>query len=238
MIHIVIARHKENIDWVDKLKLPKDSKVFVYEKGGLTSKYNDIVLRNIGRESHSYCTHIVRNYNRLADWTIFLQGHPFDHKVNLDMVQQVIDNYKRLSRPLVNFAIGSASFAVCDVQDPGGLAWDDTRSRNLKSRPDMFTLRKAYDILFENDYDDVRGKFLSYMVSAQFGVHKSILKQHGKEGWETLKNYHYIDDAAAWNMEHMWPLILNPDIRINKTIFSRNYNRYKKPMFIDDTKLP
>ena len=33
-----------------------------------------MVLPNVGREQHAYLTHIVRNYDSLADWTVFLHG--------------------------------------------------------------------------------------------------------------------------------------------------------------------
>jgi hypothetical protein len=75
---IVIARYNETLDWLKK-------KVFhypyiVYNKGPNSdfykSKYFDkeIKLKNIGRESHSYFTHIIQNYDALDDITIFVPG--------------------------------------------------------------------------------------------------------------------------------------------------------------------
>lgn len=38
-----------------------------------------VSLPNIGRESHTYLTHIVNNYPDFTDFTVFLQGSPFFH---------------------------------------------------------------------------------------------------------------------------------------------------------------
>ena len=34
-----------------------------------------VVLPNVGKEQHAYLTHIVRNYDSLADRTVFMHGH-------------------------------------------------------------------------------------------------------------------------------------------------------------------
>ena len=33
-----------------------------------------MVLPNLGGEQHAYLTHIFRNYDSLADWTVFMHG--------------------------------------------------------------------------------------------------------------------------------------------------------------------
>jgi hypothetical protein len=73
-VQVIIARYREDIAWAESLGY----NYIVYDKGG----NNDPTARNltnIGREGHTYLTHIVREYDRLADMNIFLQGDPFDH---------------------------------------------------------------------------------------------------------------------------------------------------------------
>ncbi len=70
----VVARYSEDLKWIDDLCCTTT----VYNKGqspvdGATT------LSNIGRESHSYLTHIVRNYPDFPEFTVFLQGAPFFH---------------------------------------------------------------------------------------------------------------------------------------------------------------
>ena len=40
-------------------------------------------LPNVGREGHTYYKHIYDNYDTLDEYTVFLQGNPFDHSPNI-----------------------------------------------------------------------------------------------------------------------------------------------------------
>lgn len=93
-IHLVIARYKENLDWLEdtiaKLKsLSYDVHVYIYNKGNtlvkLAEEICDMVtcknLPNVGRESHTYLTHIIENYEKLKDnaYIVCLQGEFKEH---------------------------------------------------------------------------------------------------------------------------------------------------------------
>ena len=76
---IVVARYNENLEWTKNFL-----NVIVYNKGNpLSDDFNQKYLNNVGREGHTYYTHIYDNYDNLADYTIFLQGNPFDHSPNI-----------------------------------------------------------------------------------------------------------------------------------------------------------
>ena len=76
---IVLARYNEDIKWSKQFP-----NVIVYNKGyKLTDKVNEVLLSNVGREGHTYYKYIYDNYENLADYTIFLQGTPFDHSPNI-----------------------------------------------------------------------------------------------------------------------------------------------------------
>jgi hypothetical protein len=78
---IVVARYNEDLSWLEKI--PKNIKITIYNKGDVIinniNKAQIIPLPNIGRESHTYIYHIVKNYNNLADTTIFCQGDSIAH---------------------------------------------------------------------------------------------------------------------------------------------------------------
>jgi len=84
--NLVIAKYNENLSWLENIDINKDN-VYIYSKNGV--KYeenvykNNILLENIGRESHTYLHYIVNNYNNLNDFTVFVQGR-FDDHVSLD----------------------------------------------------------------------------------------------------------------------------------------------------------
>jgi hypothetical protein len=86
-VEIVIARYNEDISWINKI--PSKTKITIYNKGIDDIKYPSIKLPNVGRESHTYLTHIIDNYDNLADTTIFTQGEPFFHSPNfIELVKE------------------------------------------------------------------------------------------------------------------------------------------------------
>ena len=86
-LQVVVVRHAEDISWSDPFAEVRT----VYEKPGTPlatlpptplSATNaaapgaaSVVLPNVGKEQHAYLTHIVRNYDSLADRTVFMHGH-------------------------------------------------------------------------------------------------------------------------------------------------------------------
>lgn len=72
VVEVVVARFREDVSWTAQLGFP----VTVYDKSGTLGP---LALPNIGRETHTYLTHIVCRYETLADCTVFVQGAPFDH---------------------------------------------------------------------------------------------------------------------------------------------------------------
>ena len=90
---IVVARYNENIEWCKQF-----SNVKIYNKGEkLENGYNEFFLNNVGREGHTYYKHICDNYDNLEDYTIFLQGNPFDHSPNIiSNVNKYINNNEQI----------------------------------------------------------------------------------------------------------------------------------------------
>ena len=87
-VSLIIARYKENIDWL----LPYNDIAIIYNKSSEEIKnFKNIEnIENIGREGHTYLYHIINNYNNLTNYNIFLQAGPFDHNETL---LYGIDNY-------------------------------------------------------------------------------------------------------------------------------------------------
>lgn len=73
-VDVVVARYNEDIRWTQRVNY----NVIIYNKGA--SLPNSIDLPNIGRESHTYLEHILRNYDHLdrEGITVFCQGRISD----------------------------------------------------------------------------------------------------------------------------------------------------------------
>lgn len=91
-VKIVVARYAENIEWTEDY-----DNVLVYNKGVklVDGYYREIQIPNVGREGHTYYKYICDHYDALDDYTIFLQGHPFDHLPN---ILDELDDIRRKQR--------------------------------------------------------------------------------------------------------------------------------------------
>jgi len=63
---IVVARYNENIDWT--FQFPN---AIIYNKGEPLNIPNEVMLKNVGWEGHTYYKYICDNYDNLDDYTIF-----------------------------------------------------------------------------------------------------------------------------------------------------------------------
>lgn len=81
---LVVARYREPLEWIDVLHTSgdlDDVRVLVYDKSGEGTPPNPVAniaewhsLENVGLEAHTYLYHIVKNYDSLAEKTVFFQG--------------------------------------------------------------------------------------------------------------------------------------------------------------------
>ena len=84
-VDLVVARSHEDSSWlVDVERELPMVRVFVYEKGGGESVCHTMRLRratcvplaNVGREQHSFMTHLIEHHDQLADKVVFAQAGP------------------------------------------------------------------------------------------------------------------------------------------------------------------
>jgi len=67
-VEVVLAQHDEDVSWSDVYASVRT----VYCKGNWSQ--GCVRLPNVGREGHTYLHHIVANYHRLSQWTVFSQA--------------------------------------------------------------------------------------------------------------------------------------------------------------------
>jgi hypothetical protein len=81
-VDLVVARYKENLDWLNKYSDTRFQNVFIYNKSDspvedCKNQYANCVIKNlpnVGVCDHTYLYHIIENYDRLADVTVFAPG--------------------------------------------------------------------------------------------------------------------------------------------------------------------
>lgn len=193
MIDIVIARYKENIDWIHSLNIDLKN-IKIYNKFDNNS---NLSLNNIGRESHTYLYHIIQNYDELTDYIIFLQGDPFPHNHNI--INQINDFL--LSSPSTKF-IPLAPITV-----------EGLHGNSYVHHPHGLPMYYFLDLLFEKH--NINNIECGY--GAQFVVHKDNITCRPKRFYEFLIKFvsSEINPIEGYIFERLWQYIFNPSIKIN-----------------------
>ena len=155
-ISIVVARYNENIEWTTQFP-----NVRIYNKGKpLNNRYDEVELDNVGREGHTYYKYIYDNYDSLADYTIFLQGNPFDHSPN---IISNIHNYINNRDLNIGFEFLSETVFSCYLT-------------GCIHHPNL-PLKDVYEKLFNEKKENM--KFV-FGAGAQFIVSKKNIIKHPK----------------------------------------------------------
>lgn len=194
-IEIVVSRYNENLNWLEDYK----SYCTIYNKGE-TLEEDCIILPNIGREGHTFIHHIVSNYERLADYTMFLQGNPFlPHSPNLILhlnhfieTQQSIPDFTWISESIIE---GDFEY----IREPYHSIFPN--------------IKFAFEQIFK---DQNPPKTFRFGAGAQFMVSKELIHQRPKEFYE---NIHQLFEEIEQN-ESSLKLLGNPGI--NETFLPVN----------------
>ncbi len=185
---IVVARYREDISWCDFFL----QNVTIYNKGPDFAEHHR--LANVGREAHTYLTHVVECYDNLAERTAFLQGHPFDHRP---------PPISRLAHSTEPFVSGPLGWSVTMGFVP---SW----SRNI----DEHVMRAFLD---EVECDSRIGSF-SFVFGAQFSLPREVIRRRSRSYYQRLRDFascrevtlggrQLNDHAVAFLFEFFWQKI-------------------------------
>lgn len=197
-LSIVVARYNENIDWFKKYK-----NVIVYNKGeSLDIPF--IKLNNVGREGHTFLYHIINNYNNLSNWTVFVQGNPFDHCPNfyekLDNLHETINNLE-LSNDIHDFNFMGNNFNFLS---------DTIYYSNISECPyhNNIPLKNVYNYIFNTNEED---RPIIFSPGAQFYVSKKLILTKPKIYYEKILKLldHDINPIEGFCIERLWKYIFD-----------------------------
>ena len=183
---IVVARYNECVEWTKQFP-----NVIIYNKGNsLEHTYNPIVLNNVGREGHTYYKYIYDNYENLAEYTIFLQGKPFDHSPN------IISNLTNYIRTINNNELN------IDFEFLSEVIYNSSLDVQCSTYWQCKNIHKNWKRIFGVDSDTQECIF---GAGAQFIVSKKKILKHTKEFYENIikmLEYH-IDPLEGYDIERI-----------------------------------
>jgi len=177
---IVIAKYKEDVRWSAGLDC------VIYDK---SKKKGTNVLPNIGRESHTYLTWIIDNYDNLPNYAVLTQGNPFDHCKDFL-------NKLHIVKPYYDFDMGTAPHKIeGDMLNRCGV---------LHNFLDVELLKQTI-LIFKPDYDFNKTFLTTYY--GIFGVSKDRILRYTKEQYQQCLDLHTDNKDMPYVMELIWRLL-------------------------------
>jgi len=194
-LELVVARHHEDLGWLRRV--PREFTVTVYNKGAAMP--HSTPLPNVGREAHTYLHHLIERHDTLAELTVFVQGHPFDHAPDLHKVLR---------------DLADGSFKVPDFHWLGFLAdTDDCRGRRLfvpwSKNPDRAQL--PLDEFHQQIFGRPGPAFYRFFVGAQFIVARDTIFRRSLLFYERARNLAAMAPLAPHCFERCWDRVFSVD---------------------------
>ena len=164
---LIVSRYNENVEWTRQF-----SNVLIYNKGEELVGFSNVInTENVGREGHTYYKYICDNYDNLEDYTIFLQGNPFDHSPNIiSNINKFIDYINR--NQIIQFEYLSERIFYCTL--------------NGCSQHPGLQLMDTYDRIFAFTSDIKPTAGFIFGAGAQFIVSKAQILKRPKSFYENI----------------------------------------------------
>jgi hypothetical protein len=194
-LELIVARHEEDLAWIRRV--PREFTITIYNKGPDLAHAH--ALPNIGREAHTYLHHLTERYNTLADVTVFVQGHPFDHAPDLHKILR---------------DLADGSFKVPDFHWLGFLAdTDDSRGLRLfvpwSKNPDRAEL--PLDDFHQQILGEAGPAFYRFFVGAQFIIPRASALRRDRAFYERAERLATTSPLAPHCFERCWDRIFATD---------------------------
>jgi len=196
---IVVAHYRSKRFEDLMLFFPQDN-VIVYDK---SKKYksdefkNVIGLENRGREGETYLTHILRNYNNLPFYTMFIQDDTENHILSYptfkDETEHVISGNIKFYQYKTSWKLGEA------VQGKRVIVNGVYPSHKFPSPDSIKVACSRLNIFLPNRYTTESGEC--------FIVHKDLILKHPVEFYENLRTWLLENEKNGFVLEYMWSII-------------------------------
>lgn len=216
---IVIARYNENLEWLKEDPFNQFHYI-VYNKGDNDHYYKSdkfvkqVKLENVGRETHSYLSHIIQNYDNLNAFTVFFPG-----SIELE------NRHDRAKRLLGDIQYDSDIFACVSSDNPvlevnKNFSIDNYLSSNELNRKingdsKMFPSDiRPYGEWYKNTFGDVNTQSKCFTQNSMFGVRKETILAKPKSYYETLitqVNKHHNHETVHF-FERSWETVFYPSV--------------------------
>lgn len=221
-INIIISRYSEKLEWLKDAPFNKYTYI-VYNKGNNDNYYKsdkfkkEIKLNNVGREAHTYLTHIINNYDneQFAKLTVFLPGSvELEHKYG--RAKKLLNEINIGDKDVDLFSCILMDKPVRDVFynftiDKYLSSNNDNKINNDKDEVDISNIRpfgKWYEKIFNNINNENR----CFTQNSMFVITKDTILKKPKTYYINLIKYldkHHNPETGHY-FERSWDAVFFP----------------------------
>lgn len=234
-LQLIIARYKEDVTWLNDVS--DDIDVLIYNKGKkdtlpkLLRKVTVIDVPNLGRESETYCRHIIQNYHNLAEYTIFSQGDPFCHApyfmkflkdpTSMSAIQMMSLKYLKNIPPkfLLNKArdhpwmrLERMSTRTLDsvlFRDAGTEHFYNAYLEHNNLSPGVNIIKHFFDDIGLPQAMTEETEVCNFAYGAIFGVSKPLIQKHSVDLYSAIRTRSVESWENGYIIERIWFLLFS-----------------------------
>jgi len=232
-VQIVVSRFNENVDWLNQSPF-NTSRHLIYNKGprgvpcSSAQECSIVKLPNVGREGHTYLYHIIENYDRLADFTIFLPGSALNvahNKVSktLDLMRDFGDAPRTIIGTCPESWLAYKRFHGTQSKFDTFVMneYDSTDSSNKELNPERQLLlcpERPFGVWHSKNFPNIP-RIKQIHQSGIFAVAKAHIVQHPIEYYQGLIAYLNTSSnpEAGHYFERSWGSVFHPYPQSNRS---------------------
>jgi hypothetical protein len=231
----IVVAYYHNTEFENLISRFKNATIRIYDK---SQRYkhpnykNVTVLENQGREGDTYLYHIIENYDKLEEYTLFIQDDTENHIEDYDdFVEETEDainsniqyfQYNTLWRKNVNIYINLIVKGYNELFDEDIINTEENINKTRALYEDKILKEHDYHFLEEYRKNKPHKFAIKYICkrlnivlpeayfsphSAFFIVHKSKIHKRTKEFYIELRNWLLEADINIFVLEMIWILI-------------------------------
>lgn len=236
-IDLVVARYNEDIRWINDLPKGLLKRIKIYNKGqdmDYVIKGAEVIkLENIGREPHTYLTHIVNNYDNPDNndcITLFLPGSVKNKPYKSIQLDKILDSLKHNHKSII-LSVASDKESIEKEKLLEINEYSTTNTNNKKYNPNT-RVNSSYDRpmgkWFAKHFPGEEIKCLS--INCIFAVSNADIH---KRSLNTYKNL--LDMVSSRHpevghyLERLWSIVLSIDNCELYDIKGQPHAPYKPP---------
>lgn len=199
---LIISRYNEDVSW---LKQVPYYRTFLYNKGNQLE--SSIMLPNMGRETHTYFHHIIKNYDNLGDWIFFTQGNPFDH----------VRNYVEFLNDFPTGTIPSPLRIHKLIYFLSNGVFSQTLHSKSNGSPHHFAVLNI-DEVWSELYDSPPPTYYPFTAGAIFTISKDIILSRPKSFYEKCLDLSVNREHGPWEFERIFPSLFDPKNKVRNDL--------------------